>query len=149
MSRPCCTTIPAPHIKDLDALTGVYAALADPTRLRILSLLGEEEICVCHIHASLDVPQPTASRHLAYLRNAGLVEARREGIWMHYRLAKIENSVVAQVVKGALHALTHTAISAKDERRLQSVLRPSRGTTAGSTPAQPPARSTSRGGAAT
>lgn len=110
--------MPAPQINDLDALTDVYAALADPTRLRILSLLGEDEICVCHIHASLDVPQPTASRHLAYLRKSGLVEARRDGSWMHYRLAKIDNPVVAAVVKAALHALTHTTIREKDERRL-------------------------------
>ena len=103
----------------------MYAALADPTRLRILALLGADEICVCHIHASLDVPQPTASRHLAYLRSAGLVEARREGIWMHYRLAPIDNPVVAQVMKAALHALTHTAIKAKDERRLQLALQAS------------------------
>lgn len=122
MSSPCCRTTPAPHIKNLDALTEVYAALADPTRLRILSLLGEDEICVCHIHASLDVPQPTASRHLAYLRNAGLVEARRDGVWMHYRLSKIENPVVAAVVKAARHALTHTAIAAKDEKRKQVAL---------------------------
>ena len=114
--KPLLRSKPAPQIKDLDALTAVYAALADPTRLRILSLLGEDEICVCHIHASLDVPQPTASRHLAYLRKSGLVEARRDGIWMHYRLAPIDNPVVAAVVKAALHALTHTAISAKDER---------------------------------
>jgi ArsR family transcriptional regulator, arsenate/arsenite/antimonite-responsive transcriptional repressor len=125
MSSPCCTNRPAPHIKHLDALTEVYAALADPTRLRILSLLGEEEICVCDIHASLDVPQPTASRHLAYLRRAGLVEARREGVWMHYRLAAIDNAVVAQVVRAALHALTHTAIAAKDEKRLQATLQAS------------------------
>jgi ArsR family transcriptional regulator len=122
MSSPCCTSRPAPALKDLEALTDVYAALADQTRLRILSLLGEDEICVCHIHASLGVPQPTASRHLAYLRKSGLVEARREGIWMHYRLAAIDNPVVAQVVKAALHALTHTAISAKDEHRLHLAL---------------------------
>jgi ArsR family transcriptional regulator, arsenate/arsenite/antimonite-responsive transcriptional repressor len=122
MSSPCCTSKPAPRIKDLEALTSVYAALADPTRLRILSLLGDEEICVCHIHASLDVPQPTASRHLAYLRNAGLVATRRDGSWMHYRLATIDNPVVAAVVKAALHALTHTSITAKDERRLQVAL---------------------------
>jgi ArsR family transcriptional regulator len=122
MSSPCCSTQPAPRIKDLEALTGVYAALADPTRLRILSLLGEDEVCVCHLHASLDVPQPTASRHLAYLRKSGLVEARRDGVWMHYRLARIENPVVAAVMKAALHALTHTAIRAKDERRLQVAL---------------------------
>ena len=122
MSSPCCGSTPAPPIKDLDALTTVYAALADPTRLRILSLLSEDEICVCHIHASLDVPQPTASRHLAYLRKSGLVEARRDGIWMHYRLAPIGNPVIAAVVKAALHALTHTSISARDEKRLQVAL---------------------------
>ena len=81
---------------------------------------------MCHIHASLDVPQPTASRHLAYLRKAGLVDARRDGIWMHYRLAPIDNPVVAAVVKAALHALSHTAISVKDERRLQVAPRPPR-----------------------
>ena len=125
MSSPCCSAKPTPKVKDLDALTTVYAALADPTRLRILSLLGDGEICVCHLHASLDVPQPTASRHLAYLRKSGLVEARREGIWMHYRLAPQDNPVVASVVKAALHALTHTDISARDERRLQIALKAS------------------------
>ena len=125
MSTPCCTAKPTPKVKDLEALTSVYAALADPTRLRILSLLGDGEICVCHIHASLDVPQPTASRHLAYLRKSGLVEARRGGIWMHYRLAAQDNPVVAAVVKAALHALTHTDIKARDERRLQVALKAS------------------------
>jgi ArsR family transcriptional regulator len=125
MSSPCCASKPVPAIKEIDALTTVYAALADPTRLRILSLLGEDEICVCHIHASLDVPQPTASRHLAYLRKSGLVEARREGIWMHYRLAPIANPVLAAVVKAALHALTHTSIAVKDEKRLQVALQAS------------------------
>jgi ArsR family transcriptional regulator len=125
MSSPCCSARPTPKVKDLEALTTVYAALADPTRLRILSLLGDGEICVCHIHASLDVPQPTASRHLAYLRKSGLVEARREGIWMHYRLAPQDNPVVTAVVKAALHALTHTDISARDERRLQIALKAS------------------------
>jgi ArsR family transcriptional regulator, arsenate/arsenite/antimonite-responsive transcriptional repressor len=123
MSSACCASRPAPQIKDLEALTSVYAALADPTRLRILSLLGDEEVCVCHLHASLDVPQPTASRHLAYLRKAGLVEARRDGVWMHYRLARIDNPVVSSVVKAALHALTHTTIAQKDERRLQVALK--------------------------
>jgi ArsR family transcriptional regulator len=122
MSSPCCSTKPAPQIRDLESLTSVYAALADPTRLRILSLLRDGEICVCHIHASLDVPQPTASRHLAYLRKAGLVEARRDGVWMHYRLAKLGDPVVGSVVTAALHALTHAAISGKDDGRLQAVL---------------------------
>ncbi len=103
----------------IDSLETLFKALADPTRLRILALLRDGEICVCHIHASLDVPQPTASRHLAYLRKAGLVEARRDGTWMHYRLTPIDNPVVAAVVDAALHALSHTAASVTDERRLQ------------------------------
>ena len=119
MSTPCCRAKPAPKVRDLGDLTRVYAALADPTRLRILALLRDGEICVCHLHASLDVPQPTASRHLAYLRKAGLVDARRAGIWMHYRLSPIDNPVIAAVVDAALHALSHTAVSITDERRLQ------------------------------
>lgn len=118
----CCTTTPASTLKHLDALTQVYAALADPIRLRILALLREGEVCVCHLHGSLDVPQPTASRHLAYLRRARLVDARRDGRWMHYRLAAHADPVVASVVASALHALTHTDASARDAKRLQQVV---------------------------
>jgi ArsR family transcriptional regulator len=125
MSSPCCVSKPVPVVKDLEALTAVYAALADATRLRILALLGDDEVCVCHIHAALDSPQPTVSRHLAYLRRNGLVEARREGVWMHYRRAAIDNPVVESVMMAALHALTHSAVSGKDERRLQAALRAS------------------------
>ena len=122
MSSPCCSSKPAPALKHLDALTTVYSALSDPTRLRILALLGEGEVCVCHIHASLDVPQPTASRHLAYLRKAGLVSARRDGIWMHYGLTPQANPVVAAVIASALHALSHTDASVRDAKRLQQVV---------------------------
>jgi ArsR family transcriptional regulator len=115
----CCESKPPPKVRDLEALTKVYAALADPTRLRILALLREGEVCVCHLHASLDVPQPTASRHLAYLRKAGLVDARRAGVWMHYRLTPQTNPVIAAVMSASLHALSHTDASVKDERRLQ------------------------------
>jgi ArsR family transcriptional regulator len=106
----------------VDALTAVYGALADATRLRILALLAGGEICVCHIHGSLGVPQPTASRHLGYLRKVGLVQARRDGIWMHYSLAPQGDPVVAAVVDAALHALTHTTVSARDQTRLQREL---------------------------
>ncbi|MCC7240314.1 MAG: winged helix-turn-helix transcriptional regulator, partial [Acidobacteria bacterium] len=98
MSNPCCTPRPAPRLRQLDRLTTVYGALADATRLRILALLEDGEVCVCHIHAGLGVPQPTASRHLAFLRRAGLVSARRDGIWMHYSLARVDDPVVAAVV---------------------------------------------------
>jgi ArsR family transcriptional regulator len=69
-------------------LESLFKALADTTRLRILALLGNNEVCVCHIHDSLGLPQPTVSRHLAYLRRAGLVDTRRDGVWMHYQVAR-------------------------------------------------------------
>ena len=119
MLTPCCSSKPAPQIKELDALTSVYAALADPTRLRILSLLSEDEICVCHLHASLDVPQPTASRHLAYLRKAGLVETRRNGLWVNYRLASAPDPVLGVVREAVTHALMHVNTVQRDAKRLE------------------------------
>ena len=65
----------------------IFRAFADRTRLRILHLLLEGELCVCDLVRVLQLSQPKVSRHLAYLRKAGLVRARREGLWMHYRLA--------------------------------------------------------------
>src|SRR4051794_14901027 len=66
----------------------MFRAFSDRTRLRLLNMLGSGEVCVCDLVAVLDVPQPKVSRHLAYLRRAGLVVARKEGLWMHYRLAR-------------------------------------------------------------
>jgi len=75
---------------DLQESTRTLKAFADPVRLRLLNLLsGErEEVCVCHLNEALGIPQPTVSRHLAYLRKHGLVVGRKEGLWVHYRLAK-------------------------------------------------------------
>jgi ArsR family transcriptional regulator len=109
-------------LRHLDTLTALYGTLADATRLRILSLVKDGEVCVCHIHASLGVPQPTASRHLAYLRRVGLVSARRDGVWMHYSLARPRDAVVAAVLDAALHALTHTDVATRDQVRLQREL---------------------------
>jgi ArsR family transcriptional regulator len=65
----------------------IFKALSDETRLRIMALLLRSgELCVCDIMAALGLPQSTVSRHLSYLRNAGLVDDRRQGIWMHYRI---------------------------------------------------------------
>ena len=70
-------------------LASVYKALADETRVQILALLLEQpELCVCHLERTLDITQSKASRHLRYLLNAGLLQDRREGVWMHYRLAQ-------------------------------------------------------------
>ena len=103
------------HVADIAA---VCAALADPTRLRILALLGDGEVCVCHIHESLDIPQPTASRHLAYLRKAGLVEPRRDGLWVHYRVATKLSPHVRNAVEGVIHAARHCPEPAVDDRVL-------------------------------
>jgi ArsR family transcriptional regulator len=119
---PCCAVLPAPRVRGLDQLTNLYAALADPTRLRILALLKDGEICVCHIHDSLGVPQPTASRHLAYLRRAGLVAARRDGIWIHYRVVRPEDTVLAAVFDAAIHALSHADQTGRDHVKLQREL---------------------------
>src|SRR6478609_8452367 len=89
----------------LDDLETVFKALADKTRLRILALLGNNEVCVCHMHDSLGLPQPTVSRHLAYLRRSGLVEARRDGVWMHYQVSRALSPLVRGIVGAAIDAL--------------------------------------------
>ena len=85
----------------------MFKALADRTRLRILGLLRAGEICVCDIHESLGLPQPTVSRHLAYLRKTGLVETRRDGLWVHYRLANLPDPVMQALLDAVTHAIGH------------------------------------------
>jgi ArsR family transcriptional regulator len=103
----------------LEAVETLFKALADGTRLRILGLLLTGEVCVCHIHESLRIPQPKASRHLAYLRKAGLVDARREGLWMHYRMADLPDPLLQSIAETVRHALTHLETVQKDAVRLQ------------------------------
>jgi ArsR family transcriptional regulator len=97
----------------------LFKALADATRLRILGLLLTGEVCVCHIHESLKIPQPKASRHLAYLRNAGLVETRRDGLWVNYRMATLPDPVLGAIADAVRHALTHVELVRKDADRLE------------------------------
>lgn len=104
--------------KQLDELETVFKALADTTRLRILALLTTGEVCVCNVHDTLKIAQPKASRHLAYLRKAGLVETRRDGLWIHYRLAKRSNQVIAAVEDAVRHALAHSQVVRRDLERL-------------------------------
>src|SRR5207248_1299114 len=105
--------------KQLLEMETVFKALADATRLRILGLLLTGEVCVCDIHESLKIPQPKASRHLAYLRRSGLVDTRREGLWIHYRLGKLADPVMAAIVDAVRHALTHVDTVHRDAARLQ------------------------------
>src|SRR3954467_15387125 len=100
-------------------LENVFKALADKTRLRILALLGINEVCVCHIHDSLELPQPTVSRHLAYLRKSGLVAARRDGVWMHYQLSRSLHPVIQAVVAAALDALQRLPATTRDRKQFQ------------------------------
>ena len=69
----------------------VFKALAHETRLRILTLLVARQLCVCQLEVALGLPQVAVSRHLSVLRASGLVESRREGLWVHYRLAEPRN----------------------------------------------------------
>ena len=96
-----------------------FKALADATRLRILGLLLTGEVCVCHIHESLKIPQPKASRHLAYLRRVGLVESRREGLWIHYRMADLSDPVLRAIGQAVAHALMHMDVVHRDADRLK------------------------------
>ena len=102
-------------MKDLSLL---HAALSDPTRLRLLSLMKNGEVCVCYLQEILQTNQPKVSRHLAYLKRAGLVETRRDGKWIHYRLKKLENNF-DQILSETLAHLGHEVQIKQDLERLK------------------------------
>ena len=95
-----------------------FAALGDTTRLRLLNLMGGREICVCYFVEILGQPQPKISRHLAYLRRAGMVAARREGKWMHYRIVMPGNEGAAKVLQQTLAWLSDDKSMQSDRARL-------------------------------
>ena len=109
-------TAPRGSLAELETL---FKALADPTRLRILSLLLAGEVCVCDLHDTLGIPQPKASRHLAYLRAAGLVDARKEGQWVHYRLSDAADPVLGVIREAVTHALGHVDSVRRDAVRFE------------------------------
>jgi ArsR family transcriptional regulator len=123
---------PEPKADQLAQLERLFKALADATRLRILRLLMAGEVCVCDIHDTLKIPQAKASRHLAYLRRAGLVATRREGLWIHYRLATPADPIIAAIQDATIHVLGHVDSLRKDAERLEKrtgCCVPSHGTT--------------------
>lgn len=89
-----------------------FAALSDRTRLRILNLMGDDEVCVCFFVEVLEEGQPKISRHLAYLRRAGIVAARRDGKWMHYRIAPPGDPHAERILKDLMSWL-------KDDKEMQ------------------------------
>jgi ArsR family transcriptional regulator len=101
-----------------------FQALGDTTRLRLLNLVGEQELCVCHFVEILDQPQPKISRHLAYLRRAGIVEARREGKWMHYRIAPPPDAGAAKLLRKTLKWLADDRLMQSDRARLSKAVCP-------------------------
>lgn len=103
----------------VDRLEAAFRALSDTTRLRILALLGNNEVCVCHLHDTLGVPQPTVSRHLAFLRRSGLVEARRDGLWMHYRVSSSLDPGVRQVIDAVIAAISSAPTTIKDRKQFE------------------------------
>jgi len=101
----------------------LFKALADETRLRILSLLSDGELCVCEITKVLDIGQPKASRHLAVLRQAELVSDRREGMWMYYSLAQPQGGTQRWIVAWLESARRELPQAAADLKALQKLQR--------------------------
>jgi ArsR family transcriptional regulator len=95
-----------------------FQALGDNTRLRLLNLMGDQEICVCYFVEILNQPQPKISRHLAYLRNAGIVTTRRDGKWMHYRIVMPPNEGAAKVLQEILQWFKEEKTMQADRTRL-------------------------------
>ena len=106
------------------ALDHLFRALADPTRLRLLHLMAGGEICVCYFVEILRTSQPKVSRHLAYLRRAGLVAARRDGKWMHYRLVEPADRTAAAILRETLQHLRERPEMRRDAGRLRSACCP-------------------------
>jgi ArsR family transcriptional regulator, arsenate/arsenite/antimonite-responsive transcriptional repressor len=102
-------------------LVSLFQALGDATRLRLLNLLAAGEVCVCYFVEILGEAQPKISRHLAYLRKAGLVEARRDGKWIHYSLRRPTDPQVAAVLETSLSAMADERQMVRDRLALERV----------------------------
>src|SRR5574341_1621134 len=98
-----------------------FLALSDRTRLRLINLMQDDEVCVCFFTEVLQAPQPTISRHLAYLRQAGVVSARREGKWMHYRIVEPADTHAARIFNEVRSWLREQPEMRRDRERLVKV----------------------------
>ena len=99
-------------------MESLLRALGERVRLRILNLIGDTELCVCFFVEALQLPQPTISRHLAYLRREGVVAVRREGLWMHYRIVAPSDLNVANVLRSTLQWCAQQPEMKRDHQRL-------------------------------
>ena len=98
-----------------------FRALADRTRLRLLNLMRDDEVCVCFFVEILKTNQPKISRHLAYLRRAGIVGARREVQWIHYRVAEPADADAARLLKDVMTWLANDQEMQRDRERLVKI----------------------------
>lgn len=98
-----------------------FAALADGTRRRLLNLIGDDEVCVCYLVEVIDTNQPKISRHLAILKNAGLVSVRRDWKWSHYRITKPMNEQAAKVFEETLKLLKHDSEMQRDKKHMRNL----------------------------
>lgn len=99
----------------------LFKALADSTRLRLINLMGDDEVCVCFFVEVLKTNQPKISRHLAYLRKAGVVAARRDGKWMHYRLVEPPHPHAASILREVRRWLADDPAMQRDRTRLAKI----------------------------
>lgn len=99
----------------------LFKALADRTRLRLINLMGDTEVCVCFFVEVLKTNQPKISRHLAYLRRAGVVSARRDGKWIHYRIVEPPDSHAANIFREVRTCLANDPGMQSDRARLQKI----------------------------
>lgn len=104
-------------------MENLFLALADKTRLRLLNLMREDEVCVCYFTEVLGMSQPKISRHLAYLRSAGIVSARREGKWMNYKIDFPENAFAARLLDDVLGWLAAQREMRADYEKLAGICR--------------------------
>lgn len=88
----------ASKLEDVRPLTKLFRALGDETRIRIVALLSHGELCVCHVESALAISQPNCSRQLGILKSAGVVDSRREGTWVYYRIVEQEVASVENVL---------------------------------------------------
>jgi len=98
-----------------------FAALADKTRLRLLNLMRNGEVCVCFFAETLETNNPKISRHLSYLKRAGLVTARRDGKWMHYRISEPANKAAAEVFNATMKMLADDPEMRSDLKQFDNV----------------------------
>ena len=109
---------------DVRAFSRLFKALGDETRLRIVALLSHGELCVCHLEDALRLSQPKVSRHLGILRMTGLVEHRREGSWVYYKLAPQEDRDCEQQLRTLVKTFAKRAVLRNDLERLVKVRGP-------------------------